>query len=333
MDEKRPIDRRREAGGMMSVGTAGDTSAIKEVIPIGGTLHIVKEKGIYACKLADQIDPERSNPNIPNVQQRVLAYGTESNLVRQTLLTAKKLFNPSYLSSSFDHEAALVLAFEALKDLAAMQDIVITFIEIESSTKLEDRRQKDGSVVLPSIGDVSARCKSFIQKSDHALQSLLGIVKLFYGKDAVRWFESFAKSVASRYGVEDPFTKFMRDALPFLQFVRNARNSIEHPKKTERMVTTDYVLNSEMQIVPPSIQIIHPRTPQPAMQISVFMTQLIEQSAAVFELMLAQMCDRHVQSVAGIQFQVIELPEEWQRAHNVRYSYGLYDGDRVIPAG
>jgi hypothetical protein len=92
---KRPIDRRREAAVMMDVGAADDTGAIKEVFGIGGVLHIIKERGIYICKLADEIDPARTNPNIPNVQQRVLTYGTDSVLVRQTLLTAKKLLTLS----------------------------------------------------------------------------------------------------------------------------------------------------------------------------------------------------------------------------------------------
>jgi hypothetical protein len=336
MSPKRPIDRQRESAVMMDVGTAEDTSAVVEMVRIGSELHIIKEKGIYICKLADDVDPGRTNPSIPNVQQRILTYGSDSTLVRQTVLTAKKLFSPSYLPDSFDHARGLILAMETLKELAAMQDIANAFLLAENSSKVEDRRQRDGSIVLPTVGDVAAHCKSFIQKSDHALQSLNGIVKLFYGKDAGKqWFESLTDLVQHRYGPDDLFSKFMVAALPFLKFIRNARNCVEHPSPAGRglVVTTDFALNAQLQIIPPTIAVVDPKTPQPAVQVSKFMTHVIEQVTGIFEAMVAHMCNKNTQPFAGIQFQVIELPEDWQRAHHVRYSYGLYDGDRVIPAG
>jgi len=153
LNDKRPIDRIRDAAGMMQVGTTDDASAIKETFAIGGVLHIIKEKGIYVCKLADQIDPARTNPNIPNVQQRVLFYGTDSPLVRQTLLTAKKLFNPSDLPDTIDCDKALLLALQSLHDLASMQDIVTVFTTARDKAVLEDRRDKDGSIVLSRVGE------------------------------------------------------------------------------------------------------------------------------------------------------------------------------------
>jgi hypothetical protein len=66
MDTKRPIDRKREAGGMMDIGMPNDPGPIKLVFAAGGTFLAIKEKGIYAIKLADEIDPGRTNPDIPN---------------------------------------------------------------------------------------------------------------------------------------------------------------------------------------------------------------------------------------------------------------------------
>jgi hypothetical protein len=173
-------------------------------------------------------------------------------LVRKTLLTAKKLFNPSYLPSTIDCDKALLLALQSLHDLASMHDIATVFTTAKDIAVLEDRRDKDGSIVLPRVGDVTALCKSFIQKADHALQSALGIVKLFYGPAAERgWFESLKEITGSRYGVDDPFARFMKDALPFLKLVRNARNCVEHHKPGEQVIVKDFELNDKMQIVPP----------------------------------------------------------------------------------
>jgi hypothetical protein len=120
---KRPIDRKRDAGGVMEIGTPDDPSAITAIFPIGDDLYVVKERGVYEVKLADRIDPNRTNIAIPNTHQRVLNYGSDAPVVGRTLLTAKELFNPTYLPKNLDLTQALRLCFETLKDLAAMLDV------------------------------------------------------------------------------------------------------------------------------------------------------------------------------------------------------------------
>lgn len=334
MANKRPIDRMRESAMSMRVGTPDDPSAITEMIPIGDILHVVKEKGIYACQLADAIDPGRTNPHVPNIQQRVLALGSESPLAGRTLLTAKELFHEHFLPDSFDRKAGLILAFDALKDLAAMQEIAEQVQSAQAAVQLEDRRHQDRSVVLPSIGDVGAHCKSFIQKADHVLQALLGMVKLFYGADAGKaWFESLGQIVNHKYGQDDQFAKFMAEVLPFLQFVRNVRNCIEHPKPSQRVVVTDFVLNAGMQVVAPTIQVIHPKSPQASIAVARFMTEITEQASVTFEFLVAFMCTKHVQPIAGVSLQVMQLPENGRRQKHVRFCYATLDGTPFITPG
>ena len=117
MAERRSIDIHRDSGGSMDIGTPDDPSVIRLAVEIGGSLYVIKDRGIYQIKLADETDPGRANPSIANVQQRILSYGAESVIVARTLLTARQLFNPSYLHRSVDHQRALVLSFEALKEI------------------------------------------------------------------------------------------------------------------------------------------------------------------------------------------------------------------------
>jgi hypothetical protein len=294
MPEKRPIDRKRDAGGMMEVGTADDQSRVTAILPIGKRLYAVKERGIYEIKLADQVDPERTNIEIPHTQQRVLEYGSDNPLVGRTLLTAKELFNPSYLRDGMDLGEALRLSFEVLKDLAAMRDVATALEEAQQAAIVffEGAPGKEGSVALPAVGNIDARCKDFIQKADHSLQSLLLIVRVFYGKDAGRqWFEGFPNLVSKRYGDGDPFSKFLVAALPFLKFMRTARNCIEHPKDTEKVLTQDFSFRADGALLAPTIVVIHPRygTKQ-AVRISVFMRGVHEQIITVIEQTIVFMC-------------------------------------------
>lgn len=334
MQIKRPIDRIRDSAVNMNVGGPDDPSAITEMVQIEGVLHFVKEKSIYACRLADAIDPGRTNPHIPNVQQKVLALGSDSPLVGRTLLTAKQLFHEHFLPESFDCKAGLALAFGSLKDLVAMHAMAEQIQAAQSGSRLEDRRQQDRSVILPSIGDVAAVSKSFIQKANHAFQALLGVVKLFYGDAAGRaWFESLAELAEHKYGSEDQFSKFLVAALPLFQFVRNARNCVEHPKPSQRIIVTDFALNSAMQVVVPTIEVIHAKSHQGAISVEYFMQELIEQISGVFELMIAFMCAKHAQSIGGLPIGLIELPENQRRSRHVRFSYGTDNGIPVLTPG
>jgi hypothetical protein len=67
---KRPIDVLRDSAKSMQVGGDGDDSAISEMIPMGDTLYMIKERSIYAVQLADQIGPERTNAAIPDPESR-----------------------------------------------------------------------------------------------------------------------------------------------------------------------------------------------------------------------------------------------------------------------
>src|SRR5690349_12364125 len=93
MAEKRLIDQLRDSGKSMDIGTDGDDSAITDVISIDRTMYLVKERGLYTVRLADEIDPERTNLGIPDIQQRVLSVGSINPMVARTLLTADTLFD------------------------------------------------------------------------------------------------------------------------------------------------------------------------------------------------------------------------------------------------
>jgi hypothetical protein len=54
---------------------------------------MITEKCTYGMQVADQIDRERTNPNLPaNFQQKLFDLGTTSDLLCRTLLHAKVMF-------------------------------------------------------------------------------------------------------------------------------------------------------------------------------------------------------------------------------------------------
>jgi hypothetical protein len=190
------------------------------------------------------------------------------------------------------------------------------------------------SMTVPSMGDVRGETKAFLQKADHVAVALFNIAKLFYcDQIGPRWFASLHKLASEKYGDNDGFTKFLNVAMPFLQFVRNARNAVEHPDQAKSVKVTDIALLPRGELNPPSIEVIHPETPQPSVPLLALMEHIADQLAAVFEIMLAHLCGANVQPFAGIPLGVIEYDKNQQKAFKCRYGYATRMGGQIVPFG
>ncbi len=334
-DQKRPIDRLRDGAGSLEVKTPDDDSAITGMIALGDSLLAVKEKGIYAIKLADKIDPERKNINAPNTIQRILPYGSSEPWVGAVVLTGNELLKKDILKEHVDAERAMFLIIEIAQNIASAKEIFDTFsssqrIELE---KYDLEIKKDRSVILPSLGGIANKCKEFLQKSDHALDGLFKVAKVFYQNVGKGGWESLKKEVEKESPSIDNFDEVLGQMLPFLQFVRNARNCVEHPRNEQKIVTTDFSVNAENKLLPPLVEVVHPKTPQAAVPVVDFMNHVIDSLVDIVELILAFLCNRHIRPITGFPVQVHEFPMDQRRTENVKYGYGVATGKTVIRFG
>ena len=330
----RPIDKIRNSGGRMTLPP--DTGGITEAAVINDTLHMIGNSAIYRVQLADQIDPQRTNIALPNTHQKVLSYGTAFPYVRQTLMTARRLFSNNALGMSFDYKVGIDLSFEALQDLAAMHDIrkdLTARFEmcVEDAKKLAVQER---SLTVPSMGDVRGKTKAFLQKADHVAIALFNIAKLFHGDEISKgMFEGLHGLVREKFGEDDPFSKFLNAALPFLKFVRNARNAVEHPDHTKSVKVTDITLLPSGELNPPTVEVVHAETAQPPVPLLAMMEHIADQLSTVFEIMLAQLCNTNVQPFAGMPLGVVEYTEDQQQVFKCRYGYATRMGDQIVPFG
>ena len=318
----------------MEIGSPTDKSAVTGMVKIGGSLHIVTGNAIHRIRLADEIDPGRTNPHVPNSQQKVLTQGSESLLVCKTLLTAKELFNASYLPSNVSTETAIDLAFECAKYLIAMDNLATAFRAEEQEARLrtEEPQIANRSLILPSTQNLEARFKDFVQKADHALQTLFQIAILFYRPTIKGWFEGLSAEISRTSPADIQYCGFMNEAAVFCKNVRTTRNCVEHPKQNERVIVFDYSLTASNEISPPSIAVTHPKLNQPPIAIGDYMIQTTEHIAYIFEMMIAFMCSRHAQKLGSFSFQVTELPVDHRSNKLVRFSYALNSDGGNIPA-
>ncbi len=312
----------------MEVGSP-DEGPIGSFVTVGSRLLIVKSTAIYEVKMADSVDPGRTNPKIPNTQQRLLPMGSESPLLGRTLLTAHALFDKSRLPRINTSEA-VEWSLNAATDLSAMQDALDRLVakQDEIAANLEGQKLTDG-FIMPAIGNLVPESKSFLQKADHLLQALLDIARLFYPD--VTHADSLLR-VARREGLHERTIEFLESVTPSMRFIREARNAIEHPKADKRLEIKDYSLRPDGNVEGPTIEMIHLDMPEPPMPVSVFMRDIIEKLSIIFEMVLVHLCFHHAEC-GEYSVAIILLPEEKRGTPHVRYTYALRMGDEWVPIG
>ena len=325
----------RDSAASIEVNPPDDDSPITGFIEVDDRLHVIKARGVYRLTFADEIDPDRKNPRIPNTVQRVLKMGSDSELLGKTLFTAQNLFKSTHFPKDVAGDRGLTLTLAIARDLVSMSIVADSLRDKEQTTVATSKVtiRKDRSVIIPDVGEVQAECKAFLQQAGHVQRELLDIVRLFYrGQKFKKWFDSFTKTISKTADNNDEFLAFLNSARPLLRFVRDARNCVEHPKDDEFVKVTDFFINSDGYLVTPTIEVIHPISRLEPTSASQFMRYVTDGLVNTVEPMLGFLCGRHVQPVAGLQFVVCVIPEEKRKNRHVRFGYALVHGDNVIPA-
>lgn len=323
MSEKRPIDRKRDSGGMAEIGSKED-GAILEMPKIGDRLLVVKEKSIYEFIMADDIDPERTNINLPNnIHKLIINQGAESELVGKTFLTAKTLFKSEFFDNSIDINKALLLSIDILQEMAVLEKEINDYLQIEQklSEEYEEKRDKPISYAIPAIGDIETRCKTIFQKADHIEQILIEIVTIFHpdlGLTKQSHFPNFHDKVKAKYGEEDPYSKFLETTMFFMKTIRAFRNAFDHRLGTVK--TYDFDLQTDSNILTPSFELKHKDVKLERQSISEFLKIVLPNLTFIFENTIAYMSNKTFTPYLMANG-VKEIPEEKRRYKHVKYSF------------
>lgn len=327
--EKKPIDVKRESGGGADIGTSQE-GAIIELIPVGARLIIVKEKALYELIMADDVDPERTNYDLPQtIHKLVLNQGWNSETVSKVFLTAKTFFKGTYFTKSVDTEYALGLSLELLQEVAVLEEEVTSYINKESSV-VEDynhRKKVATSYALPTIIDVEARCKTIIQKADHIEQILMEIVSIFYpssGLTKQSHIPTLLAIVKKLYGESDYFVQFLNKFEPFMKISRELRNGLDH--RLSSVKVANFTMQTDFSVLTPTIELNHKHIKMDRMALSSFLPLLLSNLLSLVEGTIVCISGKNAKSNL-LSYAVREIPEQLRRNKFVRYCFWSPFGD------
>ena len=201
----------------------------------------------------------------------------------------------------------------------------------EAQNNLQENQRHIGSFGLTPAGDSETSVKTFMQRTTHALAIMLNLTRVFFPACNTKgFFEPIRDAAAEKFGPEDMLAQLLTDLMKFNKYMRDARNCVEHPKKKKKVIVKDYSLTPNNTILPPSIEVIHPDSPQTMINILDYMAQIREQVSDMTELLIVFLCSRHMEAPGPFPIQVIELPEDRRQFIEQRFGYGVYTEDGQV---
>jgi hypothetical protein len=321
---KRPIDLKRDSAGSFTIGEAGETS--KAMITTEHVLYSVMEHGIYAVQMADQIDPDRTNADLPpTVQQRVLAYGSDDPIAARTFMTAGVLFDRTYLGQSFPVDEGKLLSLELASRLGTLQDALDALVANERRVVEElDKLVTKGSLRVPSVPDLRSRVEGFLAGADRIQETLFAIAHLFYPrpKSSLDTRRNLLDQIERKTPGRDAFHASMKVIVELLHEVREHRNASVHTDGPKALLVRDFHLLPTGDLSAPMMEIRHPRFASPNQPVTHYMHEKLSTLTDASETMLAWLCSENLSGPASAAFktQLARMPEG-ETHHGSRYCY------------
>jgi hypothetical protein len=325
MKEKSPVDRIRESGGSIEIGTDAD-GAIMESLSMGDYLILIKERAIYQLDMADTVDPNRTNIGLPRmIPKLIIDKGTESPFVNKILLTAKSIFSPNFYNEGYDHKRMIHLSLELLSEYALLIDEISDYKDQENKAAdaYEKRKIEKSQFELPAILNLDSKCKTIFQKADHIEQTLMEVIIQFYpnqGLTKQSHFPNFHAVLKRIYGEEDPFSGYIQKTVYFMKVVRELRNGLDHRLQMVKVV--NFELQTDGSIISPTIALKHKEVEINRCSLSEFLMLVQDNLLSIIETTFAYLAAKNVKK-GGMPYQLREIPIERRRNQDVIYSFWM----------
>lgn len=335
---RRPIYKIRESAGSMEIRDPDDPSPISGFLQINNErLFVIKEKSVFEILMADSIDPDRINPDIPNTYRKVLTCGAGEESFWRILMLVDHLCNKDFLDNHVRRRFVIEKTLSLQSKLCAMK-ATIRKLEEEQRTLSDSIKEQQtdcrGGFALPQISGLEERTKEFYHNAWKCFKDLFSMLShAFQLNRSVAHTES-RKILAERFGEDDGFICFLDEIAETFEFFRNIRNSIEHQKENERLDVMNFNLSASGEISVPSVYFVFKdKTFGPAGAID-SLSSSFDRIVEVSESFLAYTLSYQANSKKrGITPHLLHFPDGRDDTRRYRYGWGVEINGEILPLG
>jgi hypothetical protein len=329
MTNRRLIDRQRESALSLEVG-GEESSPITHLLSTKNSFYVLKANGVYQVKMADDIDPERTNPNIHTHSQQVIGAGTDHAVVSTILLTTMFLFDTK--NSEVDEFAGelldrVVFLTKKLIDIDQAIQKISEDIE-EKELRFSNSKLSAKNFSIPSILGLDSRIYEIFMIADKAKDLLVECFRITFEQKQphARPLDHLSAVTKEAMKERPQLVPLVDEIFRYFSVIRQIRNASEHPKKGNRVIESNFCIQANGTVNPPLIEVEHPTNPisqSPAIEfLRGFMALFLEHTE--FALVLLKVARLMKHNPFGEM--VAEFPLEERRHPNVRFYRAIHFG-------
>ena len=242
---KKTIDIQRDAA--MCFELPKKCGKIEELQDINGHLYAIGTTGIYEIVLPDDIDPERTNPNIKPMCKEILDVGFSEPFVARIIGQVFEFLQ--ILPQSVSHKM-LITAFDITMSINQMAEILIDLTDQTTNIikQIDLRNQLNQTVHISQVSSLELKTKAFILEGHKILKQIL---QLLLSASDIDKYMLFSK--LSEITQNDNVKKIIEGhSEPTIEFIWELRNAIEHPSNNNFIKVNNICVSANNKITPPT---------------------------------------------------------------------------------
>ena len=222
----------------------------------GDVFEIFKEDCIFQVVTPEMIDPECINPNIRPYRKLLHSdIGAANCIVARIYLQANELSEMLFVSKKIDTKQLLTILRECRDTLIDAYKITGSLCcEImEQTDKYLSQNEPSQAPIIPHIENLVNKVSNFTVSIKRCLQTFGTLFNLIF-KTSFQGhrFDKIHLYINEELGCEHPLAQLLERNGGTLANIINMRNAVEHPKKNNKLVITNYEMQANGVLAQPT---------------------------------------------------------------------------------
>jgi hypothetical protein len=250
----------RDGAFSIELGTDRE-STIQQMLTLDGNLYVFSTKKIFRVRTADDVDPDRANPDTRHSYQEIYPIGCNNSFVARSIVQAKQVFDGVILRPELAHRKLLDAVWEATQLLLQCEnahfriynDAMSLFAEIDDVVERSKSRAAIPS--LPQVADLEERVGSFLGSAKRFLEKAHLLLCMFYGSpDHGSNFSAYREWMSANRSSSEKVVSLLSEDREWIRFISESRNAlaINHARENFIVEVRNFTLEPGNKFSAPS---------------------------------------------------------------------------------
>jgi hypothetical protein len=250
----------RDGAFSIELGTDKE-NAVQQMLTLNESLYVFSTKKIFRMRTADDVDPNRAEPETRHSYQELYPIGSNNSFVARSIIQANQILDGVILRPELAKPKLLDAVWEATQLLLQCENAYFRIYNDAMSllTEVDDVVQKSKSQTaipsLPQVGDLEERVSSFLGSAKRFLEKAHVLLRMFYeSPDHGSNFRAYREWMSANRSASEKVVALLSGYQEWIRFIAESRNAlaVNHARANFVMEVKNFTLEPGNKFSAPS---------------------------------------------------------------------------------